>query len=89
MKRKRTIIVLITLVSYFFFILVVTLIGVHDERSIRGSKIIDKRRNKIYSNIESINSVSLNRKLNCGLDPTPIPPLPPNIEDEIEAEMTD
>lgn len=89
MKRKRTIIILITLISYFFFVLVVTVVGVNDESSTQDSKIIVDRGNNIYFNMELIFSVSLNSKHSSGLDPTPNPPLPPNIENDIAAEIMD
>lgn len=89
MNNKRTIIILITLVCYFLFILVITMIGVLDDKSIRGNNLIKERSDKTYSKLESFFSVSLNRKHSFGLDPTPNPLLPPNIEDDVEAEMTD
>lgn len=46
-------------------------------------------RNKINSQLELIFSVSTDVEYNSGLDPTPNPPLPPNIEDDMQKERID
>lgn len=86
MKRDRIIIVLITIVSYFFFMLFLYVLALNDESASRNSTVHSERQDQSISrfNSNSVVSADLKIKNNFGVDPTPNPPLPPKIQNEIE-----
>ena len=87
MKRNRAIIVSITLVSYFFFIFFMNLSGIISNNSSQILKTGIEKKNipNIFSKI-NILSLFIGIKPNSGMDPTPTPPLPPELEVEIETD---
>lgn len=91
MKKNRKLILAITLASYLFFIFVLNLVGIVENSPIKNSNTNKVRNNvfKIYSNMNSVFSVIMDIEANSGMDPTPNPPLPPELNDGIETEMLD
>lgn len=81
MKEGRKKIILITLISYFFFIIVLSVSGIDDEKDIGEYKNIKNRKNFSVMNSPTgtAGSVYIDNELNSGMDPTPIPPVPPNV----------
>jgi hypothetical protein len=80
MKEGRKKIILITLISYFLFIIVLHVSGIDDENGIGEDKYIKNRTNfsVMNSHAGTAGSVYINNELNSGMDPTPIPPVPLN-----------
>jgi len=91
MKKKRKVILTITLISYFLFISFIHFIGIVTNNPIKNEKNNNVRNDvvKIYSTINSVLSVMMKIDTNSGMDPTPNPPLPPNPNDGIETEILD
>ena len=91
MKKNRKFILAITLVSYMLFIFVLNLVGIVKDSPIRNSNTNKVRNNvfEIYSNVNSVFSAIMRIDTNSGMDPTPNPPLPLELDDEIETEILD
>ena len=74
MKRIRVILILITLVCYYIFFAIFS--------DIRNSKELNQN-DKLKSKINHFSDKDVRvKRINYGsvMDPTPIPPLPPNVE---------
>jgi len=61
----------------------------HDTNNSIKSEHVRSKVFRIYSNLNSVFSIIMEIDTNSGMDPTPNPPLPPELNDESETEILD